>query len=46
VIDLGPDCGDDGGAVVFEGPPRELVEAPGSFTGEHLARHVSTVAAR
>jgi excinuclease UvrABC ATPase subunit len=46
VIDLGPDGGDDGGQVVFEGPPRELVRAPGSFTGEHLARHVATVAAR
>jgi excinuclease UvrABC ATPase subunit len=46
VIDLGPDGGDDGGAVVFEGPPRELVEAPGSFTGEHLARHLATAAAR
>ncbi len=46
VIDLGPDGGDAGGAVVFEGPPHELVRAPGSFTGEHLARHVATAAAR
>jgi excinuclease ABC A subunit len=46
VIDLGPDGGDDGGAVVFEGPPYELVRAAGSFTGEHLARHVATAAAR
>jgi excinuclease UvrABC ATPase subunit len=41
VIDLGPDGGDDGGTVVFEGPPHELVRASGSFTGEHLARHVA-----
>ncbi|GAA5117056.1 excinuclease ABC subunit A [Pseudonocardia adelaidensis] len=42
VIDLG---GDAGGAVVLEGPPRELVRAPGSFTGEHLARHLATAPA-
>lgn len=42
VIDLGPDGGDAGGTVVFQGPPAELVRAPGSFTGEHLARHVGT----
>ncbi len=40
VIDLGPDGGDAGGTVVFEGPPAALMQAPGSFTGEHLARHV------
>jgi excinuclease UvrABC ATPase subunit len=46
VIDLGPDGGDAGGSVVFEGAPRELVRAPGSFTGDHLARHLATAAAR
>ncbi|MBW0117635.1 excinuclease ABC subunit UvrA [Pseudonocardia sp. KRD-169] len=40
VIDLGPDGGDGGGSIVFEGPPAALLDAPGSFTGEHLARHV------
>jgi excinuclease UvrABC ATPase subunit len=40
VIDLGPDGGDAGGTVVFEGPPAALLTAEGSFTGEHLARHV------
>jgi excinuclease UvrABC ATPase subunit len=40
VVDLGPDGGDAGGTVVFEGPPAALMRAPGSFTGEHLARHV------
>ncbi|OZM78574.1 excinuclease ABC subunit UvrA [Pseudonocardia sp. MH-G8] len=46
VIDLGPDGGDDGGQVVFEGPPRELVQSSVSFTGQHLARHVGAASAR
>jgi excinuclease UvrABC ATPase subunit len=41
VIDLGPGAGHDGGTVVFEGPPAELVKARGSLTGEHLARRTS-----
>ncbi|MGW7499453.1 ATP-binding cassette domain-containing protein [Streptomyces luteogriseus] len=40
VIDLGPDGGRDGGRIVFEGTPRRLLEAEGSFTGEHLRRAV------
>ncbi|MGW0610857.1 ATP-binding cassette domain-containing protein [Streptomyces sp. NPDC002788] len=40
VIDLGPDGGRDGGEVVFEGTPQQLLEAEGSFTGEHLRRAV------
>ncbi|MFI2411114.1 ATP-binding cassette domain-containing protein [Streptomyces sp. NPDC018947] len=36
VIDLGPDGGRNGGRVVFEGTPSELLEAEGSFTAEHL----------
>ncbi|MEU3885457.1 excinuclease ABC subunit UvrA [Streptomyces sp. NPDC029041] len=40
VIDLGPGGGRDGGEVVFEGTPRQLLEAAGSFTGEHLRRAV------
>ena len=40
VIDLGPGAGHDGGRVVFEGPPSELVQASGSLTGEHLRRRV------
>jgi len=31
--------------VVFEGPPAELVRAPGSFTGKHLARYAAAVVA-
>jgi excinuclease UvrABC ATPase subunit len=41
VIDLGPDGGDAGGAVVFAGTPARLCTAPGSHTGAHLARHVT-----
>jgi excinuclease UvrABC ATPase subunit len=36
VIDLGPLGGNQGGTVVFEGTPRQLLEAPGSLTGEYL----------
>jgi excinuclease UvrABC ATPase subunit len=38
VIDLGPDGGRDGGRVIFEGTPRELLTARGSSTAEHLRR--------
>jgi excinuclease UvrABC ATPase subunit len=40
VIDLGPGAGHDGGRVVFEGPPTELVRASGTLTGEHLRRRL------
>ncbi|MGP4052746.1 ATP-binding cassette domain-containing protein [Streptomyces sp. 2A115] len=40
IIDLGPDGGRDGGQVVFEGTPRQLLGAEGSFTAEHLRRYV------
>ncbi|MFD8524782.1 ATP-binding cassette domain-containing protein [Streptomyces capillispiralis] len=40
VIDLGPGGGRDGGRVVFEGTPAQLLEAEGSFTGQHLRRAV------
>jgi len=40
IIDLGPGAGHDGGRVVFEGTPAELVEARSTLTGEHLARYV------
>ncbi len=38
IIDLGPDGGKDGGRVVFEGTPGQLLRARGSFTAEHLRR--------
>ncbi|WP_369194882.1 ATP-binding cassette domain-containing protein [Streptomyces djakartensis] len=44
VIDLGPDGGRDGGEVVFEGTPRDLLDAQGSFTAEHLRRAVGAQA--
>ena len=36
VIDLGPEGGNAGGTVVFEGTPRDLLSATGSFTSEYL----------
>jgi excinuclease UvrABC ATPase subunit len=45
VIDLGPGAGHDGGRVIFEGPPAELVRAEGSLTGQHLGRRLEAVAA-
>jgi excinuclease UvrABC ATPase subunit len=44
VIDLGPGAGHDGGRIVFEGPPAELVRADGSLTGEHLRRRLERAA--
>ncbi|MHB8435930.1 MAG: ATP-binding cassette domain-containing protein [Acidimicrobiales bacterium] len=42
IIDLGPGAGHDGGRVVFEGTPADLVATPSTITGEHLAAYVST----
>jgi len=42
IIDLGPGAGHDGGRVVFEGTPADLVAAQSTLTGEHLARYVSS----
>ncbi|MFJ6651586.1 ATP-binding cassette domain-containing protein [Microbacterium sp. NPDC091313] len=41
IIDLGPGAGRDGGRVVFEGTPADLVAAASTLTGEHLARYVA-----
>jgi excinuclease UvrABC ATPase subunit len=41
IIDLGPGAGHDGGRVVFEGPPAELVARRSTLTGEHLAAFVA-----
>ncbi|MCB1030704.1 MAG: excinuclease ABC subunit UvrA [Acidimicrobiales bacterium] len=42
IIDLGPGAGHDGGTVVFEGTPAELVAAGSTLTGEHLASYVGS----
>jgi excinuclease UvrABC ATPase subunit len=42
IIDLGPGAGHDGGRVVFEGTPAELVADGSTLTGQHLAVHVGT----
>ena len=39
IIDLGPGAGHDGGQVVFEGPPGDLVAARSTLTGQHLAAY-------
>ncbi|MGA5299279.1 ATP-binding cassette domain-containing protein [Nucisporomicrobium flavum] len=41
IIDLGPGAGHDGGRVVFEGTPADLVAGRSTLTGEHLAAYVS-----
>ncbi|MBB5126461.1 excinuclease UvrABC ATPase subunit [Streptomyces albaduncus] len=40
IIDLGPGAGHDGGRIVFEGTPADLVAARSTLTGEHLAQYV------
>ena len=41
IIDLGPGAGHDGGRIVFEGTPADLVETRSTLTGEHLAAYVT-----
>jgi excinuclease UvrABC ATPase subunit len=40
IIDLGPGAGHDGGVVVFEGTPADLVASKATLTGKHLATYV------
>ncbi len=42
IIDLGPGAGQDGGRIVFEGTPADLVADRSTLTGEHLAAYVGT----
>jgi excinuclease UvrABC ATPase subunit len=42
IIDLGPGAGHDGGRIVFEGPPADLVAARSTLTGQHLAAFVGS----
>ena len=43
IIDLGPGAGHDGGRIVFEGTPADLVAARSTLTGEHLAAYVGAL---
>jgi excinuclease UvrABC ATPase subunit len=42
IVDLGPGAGSDGGRVVFEGPPAELVAGATTLTGQHLREYLAT----
>ena len=42
IIDLGPGAGHDGGRIVFQGTPADLVAAHSTLTGEHMAAYVGT----
>jgi excinuclease UvrABC ATPase subunit len=42
IVDLGPGAGHEGGRVVFQGTPAELVAARSTLTGEHLAAYVGS----
>ncbi|MBN6189772.1 excinuclease ABC subunit UvrA [Aneurinibacillus sp. BA2021] len=41
IVDVGPGAGHDGGRIVFEGTPADLVSQKSTLTGEHLAEYVS-----
>jgi excinuclease UvrABC ATPase subunit len=41
IIDLGPGAGHDGGTIVYEGTPAELVSDASTLTGKHLAAYVA-----
>jgi excinuclease UvrABC ATPase subunit len=42
IIDVGPGAGHDGGRIVFEGTPAQLVSDRRTLTGEHLARYIGS----
>jgi excinuclease ABC subunit A len=42
VIDIGPEGGDKGGEVVFEGKPEDLLDEPKSYTGQFLKAHLKS----
>ncbi|HET8933410.1 MAG TPA: excinuclease ABC subunit UvrA [Polyangiales bacterium] len=46
IIDLGPGAGHEGGKVVFEGTPSELVSGASTLTGQHLAAYVGKLGKR
>ena len=38
IVDLGPEGGDEGGQIVAQGTPEEVMQVPGSYTGQFLAK--------
>ncbi|MDQ2700327.1 MAG: excinuclease ABC subunit UvrA [Actinomycetota bacterium] len=42
IIDLGPGAGHEGGQIVFEGTPADLIAAPKTLTGKHLKEYVAS----
>ena len=42
IIDLGPEGGDRGGKIIFEGTPEEILTEKNSFTGRYLKEYYST----
>jgi len=42
IVDLGPGAGHDGGRIVFQGTPADLIAARSTLTGEHLSAYVGT----
>jgi excinuclease UvrABC ATPase subunit len=46
IIDLGPGAGHDGGTIVFEGTPADLVAKKTTLTGKHLAAYVGPASTR
>ncbi len=38
IIDLGPEGGEAGGRIIAQGPPEQIAEAPGSYTGQFLKK--------
>lgn len=46
VIDIGPEGGEQGGRIVFEGTPADLMKCGGSYTGKYLASHEELKRAR
>lgn len=41
VIDMGPGAGDEGGAIVAEGPPQDMARSPRSVTAPYLAAYLA-----
>ena len=41
IIDLGPEGGDEGGTVVAQGTPKEIMDNPRSYTGLYLKKHMN-----